>query len=91
MPARPAPVPNAAKVRVVVTDALGLQRVLTMLSGRDHPFIRLEAEEAGGGRWTITFDLLAAPSRLDLVTARLHRLPSVLTVEVTTGGLATTA
>lgn len=81
-----------AKVRVVVTDAVGLQRVLTMLAGRQHPFTRLEAEEAGGGRWTVQLDLIALPREVDLVTARLHRLPSVLTVDVAaTEPLASTA
>ena len=83
---------NSAKVRVVVTDATGLQRVLTMLAGRDHTFTRLEAEEAGAGRWTIRLDLIAAPDRLALLTARLHRLPSVLTVDTASAvPLASTA
>ena len=92
MSPRPAPTPNAAKVRVVVTDAVGLQRVLTMLAGRQHPFTRLEAEEAGGGRWTVHLDLVATPRDVELVSLRLHRLPSVLTVDVaSTERLATTA
>jgi acetolactate synthase regulatory subunit len=92
MHVRSAATPNAAKVRVVVTDAVGLQRVLTMLAGRQHPFTRLEAEEAGGGRWSIDLDLVAQPGQIELVTARLHRLPSVLTVDVAWAQpLATTA
>ncbi|MDP5182108.1 hypothetical protein QOZ88_05620 [Blastococcus sp. BMG 814] len=79
-------VPSAAKVRVVVTDALGLQRVLTMLTGRNHGFTRLAAEEADQGRWTVTVDLSATPHELDLVTLRLERLPSVLTVAVSAPG-----
>ncbi|WP_222195845.1 hypothetical protein [Modestobacter italicus] len=83
---------DAAKVRVVVTDALGLQRVLTLLTGRQHVFTRLAAEEAGADRWTVSVDLLAAPGEADLVAARLHRLPSVLTVDVVSAGrLAATA
>ncbi|GAA4753433.1 hypothetical protein GCM10023328_40870 [Modestobacter marinus] len=83
---------DAAKVRVVVTDALGLQRVLTLLTGRHHAFTRLSAEEAGTGRWTVGVDLLATPDEVDLVVARLHRLPCVLTVDVTLAGrLASTA
>ena len=78
--------PDAAKVRVVVTDAVGLQRVLTLLLGRNHAFTRLEAEEAGGGRWTISLDLALTLPRIELLTARLHRLPSVLTVDVTSAG-----
>jgi acetolactate synthase regulatory subunit len=98
MPALPHPTVHAAaaateaaKVRVLVTDALGLQRVLTMLTGRGHAFLRLEAEEAAGGRWTIGFDVMAASTRLELVTARLHRLPCVLSVDVTTAELAPSA
>ena len=81
---------RAAKVRVVVTDVVGLQRVLTLLTGRQHAFSRLEAEEAGDDRWTVSFDLVDSPTRADLVAARLHRLPSVLTVEITSPQLATT-
>ena len=33
MPAHPDPAPHPAKVRVVVTDAVGLHRVLTLLMG----------------------------------------------------------
>ena len=80
------PATDAAKLRILVTDALGLQRVLTLLTGRQHAFTRLEAEEAGDDRWTISFDLRDAPARTELVAARLHRLPSVLTVDVTTAG-----
>ncbi|MCZ2839544.1 hypothetical protein [Modestobacter sp. VKM Ac-2985] len=83
---------DEAKVRVVVTDALGLQRVLTMLTGRHHAFTRLSAEEAGTDRWTIDVDLIATPGEVDLVAARLHRLPCVLTVDVSLAGrLASTA
>jgi hypothetical protein len=74
---------SAAKVRVVVCDALGLQRVLTMLTGRNHAFTRLEAEEADQGRWTVTVHLAATSHQLDLVTSRLGRMPTVLTVDVT--------
>jgi hypothetical protein len=79
-------VTSAAKLRVVVTDALGLQRVLTMLTGRNHAFTRLTAEEADHGRWTVTVDLTATHEQIDLVTSRMNRLPSVLTVDVTVPG-----
>jgi hypothetical protein len=83
---------NAAEVHVVVTDALGLQRVLTMLTARQHAFTRLAAEQAGAERWTIRVDLIATPDQVDLVAARLHRLPCVLTVDVRSAGrLAATA
>jgi hypothetical protein len=82
----------AARLRVGVTDAVALQRVLTMLTGRNHAFTRLEAEEAARGRWTVTVDLTVTSLEVDLVAARLHRLPSVLTVDVTVPGrLAATA
>ncbi|MCZ2818105.1 hypothetical protein [Modestobacter sp. VKM Ac-2984] len=82
----------AAELRVVVTDAIGLQRVLTVLTGRRHGFTRLSAEETTDERWTISLDLVAAPGEVDLVAARLHRLPCVLTVDVTLAGrLASTA
>ena len=92
MPAHPHPTASPAKVRIVVPDAVGLQRVLTLLMGRRHAFTRLEAEEAGAGRWTVRLDLVATADELDLVTARLHRLPSVLSVEVASAvALASTA
>ena len=88
----PTPATTPAKFRIVVTDAPGLHRVVTLLMGRQHAFTRLEAEEAGGGRWTIKLDLVATVGEIELVTARLHRLPSVLTVGVTTpAALAATA
>ena len=92
MPAHPDPAPHPAKLRVVVTDAVGLHRVLTLLMGRQHAFTRLEAEEAGAGRWTVRLDLVATPDELQLVTSRLHRLPSVLGVDVASAvALASTA
>jgi hypothetical protein len=84
--------PGAAIVRAVVADALGLQRVLTVLTGRNHAFTRLEAEEADEGRWTVIVRLTASPHETELVSLRLNRLPSVLTVDVTLPGpLAATA
>ncbi len=73
--------PNTARLLVTVTDVAGVQRVLTLLTGRQHLFTRFEAEEAGAGRWAVRLDLVADPERLDLVAARLHRVPSVLDVE----------
>ncbi|MQA32601.1 hypothetical protein [Modestobacter roseus] len=73
---------DAARLRVTVTDGVALQRVLTVLTGRNHTFTRLEAEEAGGGRWTVSLDLAASPREVDLVAVRLQRLPSVLSVAV---------
>ena len=82
MPAHPDPTRHPAKVRIVVTDAVALQRVVTLLMGRQHAFTRLEAEEAGAGRWTVSLDLVATAHELELVIVRLHRLPSVLRVGV---------
>jgi hypothetical protein len=77
--------PGAAKLYVTVTDADGLQRVLTLLNGRNHAFTRFEAEEAGGGRWALRLDVVGTPAQLDLVAARIDRVPSVLAVEVRPG------
>jgi hypothetical protein len=74
-----------AKLRVSVPQAVDLQRVLTVLTGRNHPFTRFAAEEATSGGWSLTLDLTAAPDQLDLVRARLLRLPCVLAVEVRSG------
>jgi acetolactate synthase regulatory subunit len=74
---------NTAKARVTVTDLLGVQRVLTMLTGRNYSVTHFDAEEMGEGRWRITLDLRADAHQVDLLEARLHRLPSVLVVDVT--------
>ena len=50
MSVRPRSTPHPVKLRVTVTDPPGLQRVLTMLTGRNQPFTRFAAEEAAGGR-----------------------------------------
>ena len=83
---------NTAKVFVTVTDLIGVQRVLTMLTGRGYVLTRIEAEEAGAGRWRVTLDLIADPEQVQLLEARLHRIPSVLSLDVRMGGaLAATA
>ena len=71
-----------AKVAVVVSDVTGVQRILTLLTGRNHPLTRFEAEEAGSGRWRLNIDCMVDTEGAELLEARLHRLPSVLTVEV---------
>jgi hypothetical protein len=76
---------DAAKLYVTVADVIGLQRVLTLLNGRNHAFSRFEAEEAGGGRWALRLDLVGTAAQLDLLAARLERLPSVLDVDVRPG------
>jgi hypothetical protein len=74
--------PCTAKVHVIVMDALGAQRVLMMLTGRRYTLTRFEAQEVGTGRWRTTVDVIAGPNQVDLLEERLHRVPSVLDVEV---------
>jgi hypothetical protein len=81
---------NTAKARVTVTDLLGVQRVLTMLTGRNYALTHFDAEEMGEGRWRITLDVLAGSEQVDLLEARLQRLPSVLVVDVKLRALAAT-
>lgn len=71
-----------AKVSVVVSDVIGVQRILTLLTGRTYPITRFEAEEAGSGRWRLSVDCVVDAQGADLLEARLHRLPSVLSVRV---------
>lgn len=80
---------TAVRVRVTVTDMLGVQRLLTMLTGRAYQLTRFEADEHGAGRWRATVDLVAAPEEVEVLEARLHRLPSVLLVDVTMCGART--
>ena len=75
-----------AKVSVVVSDVAGVQRVLTLLTGRNYPITRFEAEEAGSGRWRLSIDCVVDAPGADLLEARLHRIPSVLTVRLRPGG-----
>ena len=42
---------SSVRVHTTVTDMGGVQRVLTLLTGRAYSLTRFEAEEAGGGRW----------------------------------------
>lgn len=78
---------TAAKVHVTVTDLSGVQRVLTLLTGRQYEPTRFSAEEFGGGRWRTSFDLTATADQCDLLAERLHRMPSVLLVDVRPGNL----
>jgi hypothetical protein len=71
-----------AKLRVTVTDLSAVQRVLTLLTGRAYVLTRFDAEEAGGGRWRLSIDTIADPDGADLLEARLHRVPSVLDVDL---------
>lgn len=82
-----------ARIHATVTDTVGVQRVLTMLIGRDHALTRFEAEEAGAGRWRLLIDAtVTTPEQVELVQARLERLINVLTVDVRwSGSLTATA
>jgi hypothetical protein len=77
---------NAAKVHVTVTDLAGVQRILTMLTGRNYLVTHFAAEETGAGGWRATLDLVADADEVDLLAARLHRFPSVLVVDVQLSG-----
>lgn len=76
---------NTAKVYATVTDLSGVQRVLTLLTGRQYVLTRFTAEEFGGGRWRTSFDLIATADQSELLAQRLHRMPSVLLVDVRPG------
>ncbi len=80
------PTSSPTKVRVTVTDLVAVQRVLTLLTGRRYVLTRVEAEEAGAGRWRVCLDTVLAPDDVDLLTERLHRLPCVLDVDSRWGG-----
>jgi hypothetical protein len=90
----PSPHPRAvvsARIQLAVTDLVSVQRVLVVLTGRNHSFTHFEAEEAGGGQWRLSLDTVGDRDALELLEARLLRLPSVLTVEVTWTGSLTAA
>jgi hypothetical protein len=61
---------------------VGVQRVLTLLTGRNYSLTRFEAEEAGGGRWRLRIESNAEPEHVELLEARLQRVPSTLGVDV---------
>ena len=73
---------SPAKVHVTVPDLSGVQRVLTLLTGRGYPLTRFEAEEAGAGCWRVSIDTLVGADDAELLEARLDRLPSVLSVDL---------
>lgn len=80
---------SSVRVHVTVMDMTGVQRVLTLLTGRNHPLTRFEAEEAGGGRWRLRIEsIAAAPEDVELLEARLHRVPSTLVVDVQWSGVS---
>ena len=85
---RHAPV-NSARIHATVTDMSGVQRVLTLLTGRNYELTRFEAEEAGGGQWRLRMDAVAAqPEQVELLKARLQRVASTLVVDVEWSGFS---
>ena len=79
---------TTVKVSVTVTDVVGVQRVLTMMTGRGYVLTRFEADEAGDGRWRVSLDLTADPDLVEVLVARLRRFPDVLLVGLRSGALA---
>jgi hypothetical protein len=70
------------KVHVTVPDLSDVQRVLTLLTGRRYPVTRFAAEEAGAGSWRVSIDTVVDADEAELLESRLHRLPSVLAVDL---------
>lgn len=80
---------SSVRVHATVMDMTGVQRVLTLLTGRNYALTRFEAEEAGGGRWRLRVEsLVAEPEDAELLEARLHRVPSTLVVDVQWSGVS---
>ncbi len=83
---------SSVRVHATVMDMTGVQRVLTLLTGRNYSLTRFEAEEAGGGRWRLRIESIAAePEDVELLEARLHRVPSTLVVDVQWSGVSPVA
>lgn len=80
---------GSTRIHATVTDMSGVQRVLTLLTGRNYTLTRFEAEEAGGGHWRLRMDAIAAqPEQVELLRARLQRVASTLVVDVEWSGLS---
>ena len=78
---------RTARIQALATDMLGVQRVLTLLTGRNYSLTRFEAEEAGGGRWRLRVETIATDhQQVELLQARLQRLPSLLVVNAEWSG-----
>jgi hypothetical protein len=71
---------HAVTLRVTVVSLPDAQRVLTVLTGRAYTVTRFEAEESTAGCWRLTIDLFLPADAVDLVRARLERLPGALAV-----------
>lgn len=79
---------SSVRVHATVTDMTGVQRVLTLLTGRNYSLTRFEAEEAGGGRWRLRIESMVEQSQhAELLQARLERVPSTLVVDVQWSGV----
>lgn len=76
---------NTVRLHLTVTDVLGVQRVLTVLTGRRYALTRFAADGAGDGHWRVTLDVLADADQVELLGARLDRSPSVLTLALESG------
>jgi hypothetical protein len=80
---------SSVRVHATVTDMTGVQRLLTLLTGRNYALTRFEAEEAGGGRWRLRIESVADRSEhVELLAARLQRVPSTLVVDVQWSGVS---
>ena len=80
---------SSVRIQATVTDMTGVQRVLTLLTGRNYSLTRYEAEEAGGGRWRLRIESTAVEHEdVELLEARLHRVPSTLVVDVQWSGVS---
>ncbi len=78
MPSRPSTTArNSARLHLTDTDLLAVQRIFTLLTGRNYVLTRFEADDAGDGRWRVVLDVVADPDQVQLLEARLHRNPSV--------------
>ncbi len=80
---------STARLHLTVTDVLAVQRVLTLLTGRSYLLTHFQADDAGDGRWRVALDVLATADQVQLLGARLHRSPSVLTVALDPGAALT--
>jgi hypothetical protein len=80
---------SSVRIHVTVTDLTGVQRVLTLLNGRNYSLTRFEAEEAGGGRWRLRIEsTTVTPGQVELLEARLQRVPDTLLVDVQCSGVS---
>lgn len=79
---------SSVRVNATVTDLSSVQRVMILLTGRNYSLTRFEAEEAGGGRWRLRIEALAEREHVEILAARLQRVPSTLVVDVQWTGVS---